>query len=434
MLKVLVVDDEMLARDELKYLLEKTKEVEIIGEADCVEDALEELMKNKPDIVFLDIQLSDDNGFEIANILKKMKNPPSIVFATAYDQYALQAFEVDALDYILKPFDEERIVQTLKKYKKQKQIKLETKQDVKSVDVTAEMHKLALPIEESIVLVNIEDIIYVGLVDGKVTVKTMKETYVTHDTLVILEKKLPQTIFMRVHRSFVANINHISEIQPWFNSTYNLIMKEDPKSRLAVHMQKNLKSCFVFKKQLFVFRLPIFVTNFVYLTFCYVNAYSFIFILYNKGTKSKEVAKMSTKKVYSFLSQAFIFSAIMLVSNIIATHLPIPMPSSVIGLVILFSLLCLKVIKLEQVESFGTALTGIIGFLFVPSGISVINSLGVMGQYFIQILTVIVVATIILLAVTGLFAQFILGKDDKEIEDTKELKVVNKGRKHGKVA
>ncbi|MGE6402731.1 antiholin-like murein hydrolase modulator LrgA [Bacillus cereus] len=149
---------------------------------------------------------------------------------------------------------------------------------------------------------------------------------------------------------------------------------------------------------------------------------------------------MSTKKVYGFLSQIFVFSAIMLVSNIISTHLPIPMPSSVIGLVVLFSLLCLKVIKLEQVESLGTALTGIIGFLFVPSGISVINSLGVMSQYFVQILTVIVVATIILLAVTGLFAQLILGKDDKETKDTKdtkdtkELKVVNKGSKHGKVA
>ncbi|PFM10667.1 DNA-binding response regulator [Bacillus cereus] len=241
MLKVLVVDDEMLARDELKYLLERTEEVEIIGEADCVEDALEELMKNKPDIVFLDIQLSDDNGFEIANILKKMKNPPAIVFATAYDQYALQAFEVDALDYILKPFDEERIVQTLKKYKKQKQIKLETKQEVKSVDVTTEMHKLALPIEESIVLVNIEDIIYVGLVDGKVTVKTTRETYVTHDTLVILEKKLPQASFMRVHRSFVANINHITEIQPWFNSTYNLIMKEGSKVPVSRTYAKELK-------------------------------------------------------------------------------------------------------------------------------------------------------------------------------------------------
>jgi len=240
-LKVLVVDDEMLARDELKYLLERTKEVEIVGEADCVEDALEELMQCRPDIVFLDIQLSDDNGFEIANILKKMKNPPAIVFATAYDQYALQAFEVDALDYILKPFDEERIVQTLKKYKKQKQAQIETKHEIKGTDVTAEMHKLALPIEESIVLVNIEDIIYVGLVDGKVTVKTTRETYVTHDTLVILEKKLPQASFMRVHRSFIANINHIIEIQPWFNSTYNLIMKEGSKVPVSRTYAKELK-------------------------------------------------------------------------------------------------------------------------------------------------------------------------------------------------
>ncbi|OOG94025.1 LytR/AlgR family response regulator transcription factor [Bacillus pseudomycoides] len=236
MLKVLVVDDEMLARDELKYLLQRTKEVDVIEEADCVEDALEKLMGNKPDLVFLDIQLSDDNGFEIANILKKMKNPPSIVFATAYDQYALQAFEVDALDYILKPFDEERIAQTLKKYKKRKQTETE-----KNQDVATEMYKLALPIEESIVLVNIEDIVYVGLVDGKVTVKTIRETYVTHDTLVILEKKLPQTGFMRVHRSFIANINHISEIQPWFNSTYNLIMKEGSKVPVSRTYVKELK-------------------------------------------------------------------------------------------------------------------------------------------------------------------------------------------------
>jgi len=103
------------------------------------------------------------------------------------------------------------------------------------------MYKLALPIEESIVLVNIEDIVYVGLVDGKVTVKTIRETYVTHDTLVILEKKLPQTSFMRVHRSFIANINHISEIQPWFNSTYNLIMKEGSKVPVSRTYAKELK-------------------------------------------------------------------------------------------------------------------------------------------------------------------------------------------------
>ncbi|PEA53672.1 DNA-binding response regulator [Bacillus pseudomycoides] len=241
MLRVLVVDDEMLARDELKYLLYRTKEVDIIDEADSVEEALEKLIESKPDLVFLDIQLSDDNGFEIANILKKMKKPPAIVFATAYDQYAIQAFEVDALDYILKPFDEERIVQTIKKFKKRKQLEMDEKQEVHAPDASSGMKKLALPIDESIVLVNIEDIVYTGLLDGKVIVKTICDTYVTNDTLAILEKKLPQMNFLRVHRSFIVNVNHISEIQPWFNSTYNLIMKEDSKVPVSRTYTKELK-------------------------------------------------------------------------------------------------------------------------------------------------------------------------------------------------
>ncbi|MEI4801862.1 LytR/AlgR family response regulator transcription factor [Bacillus sp. NPDC077411] len=241
MLRILVVDDEMLARDELKYLLYRTKEVDIIDEADSVEEALEKLIESKPDLVFLDIQLSDDNGFEIANILKKMKKPPAIVFATAYDQYAIQAFEVDALDYILKPFDEERIVQTIKKFKKRKQHEMEEKQEIHASDGSSRMKKLALLIDESIVLVNIEDIVYAGLLDGKVIVKTICDTYVTNDTLAILEKKLPQVNFLRVHRSFIVNVNHISEIQPWFNSTYNLIMKEDSKVPVSRTYAKELK-------------------------------------------------------------------------------------------------------------------------------------------------------------------------------------------------
>ncbi|SFI32880.1 two component transcriptional regulator, LytTR family [Bacillus sp. 71mf] len=240
-MRILVVDDEMLARDELKYLLYRTKEVDIIDEADSVEEALEKLIESKQDLVFLDIQLSDDNGFEIANILKKMKKPPAIVFATAYDQYAIQAFEVDALDYILKPFDEERIVQTIKKFKKRKQHEMEEKQEVHASDVSSRMKKLALLIDESIVLVNIEDIVYAGLLDGKVIVKTICDTYVTNDTLAILEKKLPQMNFLRVHRSFIVNVNHISEIQPWFNSTYNLIMKEDSKVPVSRTYAKELK-------------------------------------------------------------------------------------------------------------------------------------------------------------------------------------------------
>ncbi|MEC1627346.1 antiholin-like murein hydrolase modulator LrgA [Bacillus mojavensis] len=117
---------------------------------------------------------------------------------------------------------------------------------------------------------------------------------------------------------------------------------------------------------------------------------------------------MSAKKVYGFLTQAFIFAVIMMVSNMIAAFVPIPIPASVVGLVLLFLLLCLKVIKLEQVEALGTSLTSLIGFLFVPSGISVMNSLGVMQQYGLQIVLVILLATIILLGATGLFSQLIL--------------------------
>jgi holin-like protein len=124
------------------------------------------------------------------------------------------------------------------------------------------------------------------------------------------------------------------------------------------------------------------------------------------------VNEMSTKKVYGFMMQAFIFTIIMLVSNLIAAKLPIPMPASVIGMIILFVLLCTKVVKLEQVEDLGMALNAKIGFFFVPAGISVINSLGLMQKYGIQICAVIFAATVILLGVTGLFSDMLLGKSE----------------------
>lgn len=121
MLKVLIVDDEMLARDELAYLLKRTNEVSDINEAENIESAFDSMMDQKPDLLFLDVDLSGENGFDIAKRLKNMKNPPAVVFATAYDQFALKAFEVDALDYLTKPFDEERVRQTIRKFKRVKQ-------------------------------------------------------------------------------------------------------------------------------------------------------------------------------------------------------------------------------------------------------------------------------------------------------------------------
>ncbi|MEC2306912.1 antiholin-like murein hydrolase modulator LrgA [Bacillus atrophaeus] len=143
---------------------------------------------------------------------------------------------------------------------------------------------------------------------------------------------------------------------------------------------------------------------------------------------------MSAKKVYGFLTQAFIFAAIMLVSNMIAAIVPIPIPASVVGLVLLFLLLCLNIIKLEQVETLGTSLTSLIGFLFVPSGISVMNSLGVMQHYGLQIVLVILLATIILLAATGLFSQFIIRGKQTAADKQEKEKTVQHPHKENKLA
>ncbi|MCM3354139.1 DNA-binding response regulator [Bacillus halotolerans] len=236
MLRVLIVDDEILARDELAYLLKRTNEELEINEAENIESAFDQMMDQKPDLLFLDVDLSGENGFDIAKRLKNMKNPPAIVFATAYDQYALKAFEVDALDYLTKPFDEERVRQTMKKYKKVKR-EIDEPEQISH----ASQHKLALSVGESIVIVDTKDIIFAGTEDGHVHVKTFDVSYSVNDTLVVIEKKLPETDFLRVHRSFVVNTEYIKEIQPWFNSTYNLIMKDGSKIPVSRTYAKELK-------------------------------------------------------------------------------------------------------------------------------------------------------------------------------------------------
>jgi two-component system response regulator LytT len=242
MLKVFIVDDEPLARDELKYLLKRSKQVEIIGEAEGVEDAAELIPKLCPDIVFLDIQLSEDSGLQVAEALKASAHPPVVVFATAYDEYALKAFELNAVDYILKPFDEERIQQTLEKIGRLRKTGEKTEGSAPIQPSYAErMNKLAITVDERILLVDIEKIVFAGLIEGKTVIKTLDAEYKISDTLVVLERKLSQSFFIRVHRSFIINLHHIAEIQPWFNSTYNLIMQDGSKVPVSRTYVKELK-------------------------------------------------------------------------------------------------------------------------------------------------------------------------------------------------
>lgn len=241
MLRVMVVDDEPLARDELIYLLKRTKQTEIVGEADCLDHAISALENTEVDVIFIDIQLADQTGLDLARRINEMEGAPKIVFATAYDHYALEAFNLNAVDYLLKPFEEERVVQTIDKL-------LLTKEKNRPVDhvrtnISIRPDKLAIYVEERIVMVAIKDISYLFTSNGLTMMVTEQATYKLSEPLVFFERKLQSHSFIRVHRAYLVNVNCIMEIEPWFNSTYNLFMKDGekvPVSRTYVKMLKDV--------------------------------------------------------------------------------------------------------------------------------------------------------------------------------------------------
>jgi two-component system response regulator LytT len=243
LLKAFIVDDEPLARDELAYLLRRSKQVEIVGQADNFETALEKLQYLDIDVIFLDIQLGNDSGIEIANKLNELEYPPLIVFATAYDEYALKAFELNAADYVLKPFEEKRVLHTIDKLVKlisphEPSISLASRQNTGLSELAA---KMAITVDEKIVILNVKDILYIGTNEGKTIIVTNKDKYVVSDTLVTCERKLKNFAIIRVHRAFIVNINSIKEIEPWFNSTCNLIMTNGEKVPVSRTHIKKLK-------------------------------------------------------------------------------------------------------------------------------------------------------------------------------------------------
>lgn len=240
MIKAYIVDDEPLAREELKFLLHRSKQVDILGESDGIDEALIDIAVLKPEIVFLDIELAEENGLTLAKKLEGMEQRPFIVFATAYDEYALEAFDVDAVDYILKPFAEARIIKTIEKVKKIQDI--EKKDNSSHFQVKREgTAKLALLVDDKIILLNYDDIIYLESSEGKCTIYTQDQLVVVSEALVVLEKKLVGKSFLRVHRSFIINLDYVLEIEPWFNSTYNLLMINGSKVPVSRTYIKDLK-------------------------------------------------------------------------------------------------------------------------------------------------------------------------------------------------
>lgn len=242
MLKAFIVDDEPLARDELIYLLRRTRGVNIVGEAESALEVLSQLDKLNVDVLFLDIQLANESGLDIAKVINAMEHPPQIVFATAYDNYALTAFELNAADYILKPFDEDRVAQTVEKLRKLAEVN-EVKRTPyqESTKLGENLDKIAITTNEKIIILSIKDILYISALDGRTTLVTNKGKYETGDSLVTFERRLLNSPIKRVHRSYLVNLDMIREIEPWFNSTYNLLLTNGEKVPVSRTYIKEVK-------------------------------------------------------------------------------------------------------------------------------------------------------------------------------------------------
>src|SRR5713226_3795677 len=241
-INTLIVDDEKPARDELAYLLKSFPEISLVGQGKNGVEAVALIKEHAPDLVFLDVQMPGLNGFGVLKKLMDRKvKVPHIVFATAYDNYAVQAFEVNAVDYVLKPFDKGRIAKAIQRAKKMLEAKsspaerLETLVSQLAVDKGAQPVKLLVKAQQRLFLVDADDVVYASIEDGLITVVTRElEGSSNYRTLEELQASLDSDVFWRAHRSYLVNINHIKEVVPWFKSSYVLRMADKKQAEVPV--------------------------------------------------------------------------------------------------------------------------------------------------------------------------------------------------------
>lgn len=225
--KVLIVEDERLAAEAVRKLLERDPEVEVAEIARDGASAVAMIRRLKPDIVFLDIQIPELDGFGVISAIG-LENMPVVVFVTAYDRYTLQAFEVHAVDYLLKPFEEDRFFAALRWAKRELRLaeRAQPQRLTRLVDSVAKHAKRRLPIKSAgrIVFVDVDSIDYLEAAGNYVLLHVGDQEYRTRETMNTLEERLSTSEFVRIHRSAIVNRKRIKELRPWFTGEYAVIM------------------------------------------------------------------------------------------------------------------------------------------------------------------------------------------------------------------
>lgn len=239
-LRAVVVDDEQLARDELCYLLDEVGGVEVVAQAGNGLEALEAIGRSGPDLVFLDIQMPGLTGFEVARRLADRQPAVTVIFVTAFDQHAIEAFEVNAVDYLLKPIEAGRLETAVQRARRRVAPAAPMNDQLERIVQLMETRaprpeQVAVRVGERFLLVQADDIIYASMADDSIIIVTGQVSGgSSFRTLDELQARLDPAVFWRVHRSHLVNINKIKEIVPWFSRNYILRMKDTKGTEIPV--------------------------------------------------------------------------------------------------------------------------------------------------------------------------------------------------------
>jgi two-component system LytT family response regulator len=246
-IRVLLVDDEPLARSMLREMLQGDPHVDIIGESCNGREALEAIELHSPDLLFLDVQMPEVGGFEVLSSLGN-RPLPHVIFVTAYDQYAVRAFEVHALDYLLKPFDQERFDVSWRRAKEQIMRERNGGTDQRILALLEELkagnkylERLVIKAAGRIYFLEINEIDWIEAEGNYVSVHSAKKTHLLRETISSLEAQLDPKQFVRIHRSSIIRIDRIQELQPWFHGEYRIILHDGTQLTLSRNHRDNLQ-------------------------------------------------------------------------------------------------------------------------------------------------------------------------------------------------
>ncbi|HVF48499.1 MAG TPA: LytTR family DNA-binding domain-containing protein [Pyrinomonadaceae bacterium] len=246
-IRVLVVDDEPLAREKIRRMVKADPEIEIVGECVNGKEAVAAVRAQSPDLLLLDVQMPEVDGFAVLDALKDARLP-LVIFVTAYDHYAVHAFEVHALDYLLKPFDRERFAAAIERAKSQ--IRRERNGDLdqrilallKQIEAESKyLERLVIKSGGRVFFLPVEEVDWIEAEGNYVNVHTAKKSYLLRETISSLEAQLDPKKFIRVHRSTIVQISRIQELQSWSHGEYHVILYNGTELTLSRNYRENLQ-------------------------------------------------------------------------------------------------------------------------------------------------------------------------------------------------